>query len=292
MSSRFPTLLLREWMQHKRGWLLTLILPPAIFLAILPFGQVDGVPDETLAAGLIIVLATPMVLLAITAISIGFQLSGLARRDVQDRSIEFWLSLPSSHGESLAATLLAHVLLVPLAAVIFGFGMGYVMAAAVVLKSAGPAGLAAIPWATVTTLAVPAVLRILAGLVLAVVWLAPFIMLLMAASAWLKRWSVAAVVGALVITCAILPKVYGFFAVRDWIRHQMHGAWLALLANPQAIASSPEQVASLDGATAWHWAIGDFVNELQALLSLQMASGLVIAALGFYLLILRRQRAG
>jgi len=292
MSSRFPTLLLREWMQHKRGWLLTLILPPAIVLAILPFGHTDGVPNQALAAGLIIVLISVVAMLAITSISIGLQLPGLARRDVQDRSIEFWLSLPSSHSESLAATLLTHVLLVPLAAVVFGFFAGYVMTAGVVLKLAGPTGLAAIPWGAITALALPAVARIMAGVVLALVWLAPLVLLLMAASAWLKRWSVAAVAAALVITCTILPGVYGFVAVRDWLNHQMHGAWNALLADPQTIASSPEQIDQLDSTVAWHWVISDFTKELQGLISLQMASGLVIAAIGFYLLVLRRQRAG
>ena len=292
MTSRFSTLLLREWIQHKRGWLLTLILPPAIILAILPFGHADGLPDHAIAAGLIIVLATPLALLAIAAISVAFQLSGLARRDVQDRSIEFWLSLPSTHSESLAATLCAHVLLVPLAAVVFGFGVGYVMAAAVVMKSAGLAAVAAIPWGQVTALALPAVVRIVAGVVLALVWVAPLVLALMAASAWLKRWSVAAVVGALVITCTILPKVYDIVIVRDWLRHQMQGAWHALLANPQSLMSSPEQMSSVDSAAAWQWAMGDLVSELQALLSWQVASGLAFAAVGFYLLILRRQRAG
>ncbi len=31
-------------MQHKRGWLVTLLLPPLLFLAILPFGTVEGIP--------------------------------------------------------------------------------------------------------------------------------------------------------------------------------------------------------------------------------------------------------
>ena len=292
MSSRFPTLLLREWMQHKRGWLLTLVLPPAFILSILPFSHTNGLPDHALAAGLIVVLGMTLLMLAISAISVGFQLSGLARRDVQDRSIEFWLSLPSSHGESLAATLLAHVLLVPLAAVVFGFGMGYVMAAAAALKSAGLAGLASIPWAQITALALPAAARLAVGVPLALIWAAPLVMLLMASAAWLKRWSVAVMVGALLITCTILPKVYGIVLVRDWLRDQTRGAWHALLANPEAIASSPEQMSNVDSATAWQWATGDFTNELHALLSWQLASGLAIAALGFYLLILRRQRAG
>lgn len=293
MTSHIPALMLREWMQHKRGWLLTLALPPALVLALLPFGQAHGLPeDQPLAAGLIVVMATSMALLAIAGLSAAFQLPGLARRDVQDRSIEFWLSLPAGNTESLMATLLAHVMLVPLAAVVFGFGVGYVIAAAVMLKVAGFAGLAAVPWGQVTTLALPGMLRLAAGVVLALVWLAPLVLMVMAAAAWLKRWAVAAIAAATVITCAILPKLYGFVAVRDWLNLQMVGAWHALLANPKELASSPAQMAAVDSAEAWHWAIGDAVQELQALLSWQVASGLAIAALGFYLLVLRRQRAG
>jgi len=292
MTSHIPALLLREWMQHKRGWLLTLALPPALFLVILPFGETHGMPDQPLAAGLIVVMATIMVLLLIAALSAAFQLPGLARRDVQDRSIEFWLSLPAGNSESLLATLLAHTLLVPLAAVVFGFGIGYGVAAAVVLKSTGVEGLMAVPWGQVSLLAVPAMLRIALGVVLALVWLAPLILLVMATSAWLKRWSVAAITAVAVITCAILPKVYGFVAIRDWLDLQFAGAWHALLANPQQLASSPAQMASVDSAHAWHWAVMDAANELQALLSWQVASGLALAALGFYLLILQRRRAG
>ncbi|MBV8603975.1 MAG: hypothetical protein JO224_04760 [Pelomonas sp.] len=291
-SSRFSTLLLREWLQHKRGWLLTLVLPPVIFLVLLTFGEAHGLPDMPLAAGLLPVLMTMLVVLGIAAASIGFQLPGLARRDVQDRSIEFWLSLPASHSESLAATLLAHVLLVPLAAVALGFGAGFVIAAAFAVKMGGFAGLAAVPWGQVAALALPGALRVAAGVVLALVWAAPLILLTMAASAWFKRWSVAVIVGTLVLTCTILPKIYDFVLVRDWLRAQTKGAWNALLANPQQLADSPEQIAGIGSASAWQWAIADFVGELHNLASLQMLSGLTLAALGFYLLVLRRQRAG
>lgn len=292
MTSHISTLLLREWMQHKRGWLLTLILPPAIVLALMPFGQVNGLPDEPLVTGLMVVIATAVALLAIAAVSATFQLPGLARRDVQDRSIEFWLSLPSSHLESIGATLLAHVLLVPLAAVAFGFGCGYLIAAAVALKSAGWAGLGAIPWGQVTTLALPGVLRIATGVVLALAWLLPLIMLIMASAAWLKRWAVAALSAATLLTCVVLPKAYGIVVVRDWLNLQMAGAWHALLANPQELASNPAEMGRLSGPDAWQWVAGDLGHELQALLSWQFASGIAVTALCLYLLILRRRRAG
>jgi hypothetical protein len=293
MFSHIPALMLREWMQHKRGWLLTLILPPALVLALLPFGEAHGLPtDQPLAAGVIVVMGATMALLVIAGLSAAFQLPGLARRDVQDRSIEFWLSLPAGNSESLMATLLAHVMLVPLAAVVFGFGVGYVITAGVALKMAGFAGLAAVPWGQVTVLVLPAMLRVAFGVVLALVWLAPLVLMVMATAAWLKRWAVAAIAAATVITTAILPKLYGFVLIRDWLNLQMTGAWHALLANPKELASNPAQMAAVDSTEAWHWAVGDAVHELQALLSWQVASGLAVAALCFYLLVLRRQRAG
>lgn len=292
MKSHIPTLLLREWMQHKRGWLITALAPPLLFLALLPFGQVHGLPYDGFVTGLIVVMATTLALLAIAGMSAAFQLPGLARRDVQDRSIEFWLSLPSGHTESLMATMLAHVLLAPLAAVVLGFGLGHVIAAALTLKSVGFAGLAAVPWGQVMALALPGVVRIALGVVLALVWLAPLVVLLMAAAAWLKRWAVAAISATLVITCAILPKAYGFVAVRDWLDLQLTGAWHALLANPKTLVDGPAQLADVGGAEAWRWAATDVARELQGLLSWQVASGLAIAAGGFYLLVLRRRRGG
>ena len=44
--SRFNTLLLREWMQHHRGWLAMMLLPPLLVLVLVPFGSVEIGPSE------------------------------------------------------------------------------------------------------------------------------------------------------------------------------------------------------------------------------------------------------
>ena len=164
MSSRFNTLLLREWMQHQRGWLITLLLPPLLFLAILPFGSVQGMPmDHPLPLALLIVMISAGAAFGISYASAMFQLSGLARRDNQDRSIEFWLSLPASHSESIGATVLTHTVLVPLAALVVGFGVGAVIAPAVIAKQGGLAALVSVPWFGVMAAAVPMLLRALLG---------------------------------------------------------------------------------------------------------------------------------
>ena len=101
--NHIPTLLLREWMQHKRGWLIAAFAPPLLFLAMLPFGQVKGLPmEQAELLSLVILVVSACAGYAICLVVGLFQLPGLARRDQQDRSIEFWLSLPGRPSESVA----------------------------------------------------------------------------------------------------------------------------------------------------------------------------------------------
>ena len=71
---------------------------------------------STLPSGLMLasMFVVPAVVLGITVVALLIQTPGLARRDRQDRSIEFWLSLPTSHAASVAAPVLMHLVLVPL----------------------------------------------------------------------------------------------------------------------------------------------------------------------------------
>jgi len=296
-SNKFSTLLLREWMQHKRGWIATIFAPPLLFLAILPFGTTNfgnhGPADAPLLVGVAGVSVTTAMLFGIAMIAITFQLASLARRDVQDRSIEFWLSLPAGHVQSLGATLLAHVLLMPLAAMLAGFGIGFVVTAAMVVKVSGISGLAIIPWGQVAATAFPLLVRWIFGVLLAALWVSPLAMIIMANSAWLKRWSIPALVGALIFGLTILPKVYGIYSVQRWLAALMQGAVEALTFNPQSLEEQVKllahggqdiSVSSQMASDAW--------QAVQNLASPDLAIGLVVAATGFALLILRRQRGG
>lgn len=291
-TSRFATLLLREWMQHKRGWLITLLLPPALFLALLPFGEMQGAPDSPLVVGLVPMLITPVALFAITWISAMFQLPGLARRDVQDRSIEFWLSLPASHAESIGATLLTHVLLVPLTALATGYLLGVLMSFAVVLKIGGLAGWAHVPWLQVLSLSLPLLLRAVAGVLLMTLWLAPLMLVFMAASAWLKRWGVPAVLLSIGIGGALLTKLYGNPIVWELLSAQRMGALRALMDAPHDLARAIEEMGS-GGApfASGSWALQDLGSALQQAASPNFVGGLLLAAACFGLLVLRRRRA-
>ena len=113
--SRFSTLLQREWMQHHRGWLVLMLAPPVVALIalLLPFSSVEVGPLQPAELMSMASIVVTLIVLGLAAISVLIQAPGLARRDRQDRSIEFWLSLPPSHAASIGATLLMHLLLVP-----------------------------------------------------------------------------------------------------------------------------------------------------------------------------------
>ena len=291
-TSRFSALLQREWMQHKIGWIVTLLAPPVIFLLILPFGHVDGVPEHMPAiVAMMGIVGSMMAVLTICLISATFQLPGLARRDVQDRSIEFWLSLPASHSESIGATLLAHIVLVPVAAAVAGYAWGYLIASAIALKVGGMASWMGIPWGSVISLSVPLLLRVVYGFVLALLWLAPLVMIVMNASAWLKRWGIPALAVACVLAFVILPKAYGIHTFNELLNQQWIGAMQALITNPQALGIGKEQLQHVEELSTAAWALPDALAATKALASPNLIGGLVLAGAGFALLVFRRSRA-
>lgn len=291
MWTRFRTLLLREWMQHHRGWLLVMLVPPLLSLGLLPFGTVEV--EAQLPALLIAAAALAMSAIAVTSISWSMamlQLPGLARRDQQDRSIEFWLSLPASHVESISATLLMHALLVPMLALLVGTGLGFVIAAGIVVKLGGLAALAEVAWLPLAAAGLAGALRLALGLVLMSLWLAPLLLIPMAASAWLKRWGVPAVIATLVIGGIVLDRIYGNPIVWTLLISQAQGAGSAFFNHEgelNVLRHAPETL----GSTVARWALNDSLRALQDLASPHLIGGLVVAAGCFALLVLRRRRA-
>lgn len=298
MWTRMQTLMLREWMQHGRGWIILMTILPAIFLVALPFGSVDLPEAMTskvpLALVALCVWVTMLTVATVSWLASAFQLPGLARRDQQDRSIEFWLSLPASHSESIAALLLMHAVLVPMVALVVGAAIGLVLVLpAMMLKVGGLAALMSVPWAQVLLLTAVLLLRLLPGVLLAVLWAAPLMLALMAASAWLKRWGVPAVLGVTLIGGGLLRKVYGITWPTDLLAHYVQQAKLALVAQPQALQQmAPGQdklQALLQSGDLVAWVMSDLGVALQALLSWQFALGLAVSAAMFGLLVLRRR---
>jgi hypothetical protein len=295
----FNTLLLREWLQYKRAWIGLVLGPVLLLLALVPFSQVEGIDTPTpepvaLIAGLITVALVLVLALALC----GYQLMGLARRDQQDRSIEFWASLPGSHAASLGAPLLAHGLLVPLAATALAVLGGALIGSVMAFKEFGLAALHQTQWAALLQVTIWMGLRLLVGLTVAALWLAPFVVALMAASAWLKRWGAP----LLIIAVAAFLKIYrnepAAEALARLLTRQVAGAGQALFIGAPTLFAKPE------GQD--HMNMEDFFDALfrlpdvaratmpevlQLMVQPQFLAGLLFAGLCFWLLVLQRQRS-
>jgi hypothetical protein len=215
----FKTLLLREWMQHQRGWLILVGTPFVAMLLALTFGGVHVSADDG-PTGVAIVLGGGY-MVAITAlawVSAAFQAPGLARRDQQDRSIEFWRSLPVADWQAVAAPVLTLGLLVPLAVMAISALAGLTIAVLVVARIYGFAALGGLPWGELLAAWLAVVPRMLLGVVLASFWASPALLLMMAASAWLKRWGVPALGAVFGLGGLILAKGYGLPQVFEVIQ--------------------------------------------------------------------------
>lgn len=295
-------LLQREWLQQRRGWTFFLLTPSLLVLLLAAFGQVQmdvhndaGDPELQvssqallLTAGLIggLMLAGLVLALALALL----QASGLARRDAQDRSIEFWRSLPVADSLALAAPLLAQLLLLPLAALAVDAVGGLLASAVAVGRTDGLVAWLSLPWGALALAAVSLGLRLALGLVLALLWLSPLLMAAMVASAWLKRWGLPLLILLLSAGHPLLAKFYGITVIGRTTGFLAQEAGRAFFANPPTLRGVP----SLDGLLADlpRLALLDAGGALARLAQPALLAVLAVSALGFAALLWRRQRAG
>lgn len=293
MSTRFMTLLQREWMQHHRGWLMLILIPPLLALLATPFAnfETDVQAAPAMAIAIVALAVTAIASFGISWMVATFQMSGLARRDQQDRSIEFWLSLPGTHTESIGATVLMHAVFVPILALTLGTGMGLLMAGAVVAKVGGAAALLEVSWLGLAFAGLVGLLRLSIGVLLMSLWLAPIYLALMAASAWLKRWGAPLLAVVTIIAGNVLDKVYGNPIVWKLLQAQADGAGRALMDAKHELERAVDGPAALpDFITQLsNWALHDTLAALGQLTSPHLLAGLVLAAACFGLLILHRR---
>lgn len=296
---RFNTLLLREWLQHRRGWMVVAALPSLLLLAVGLSGHAhvqinDGEPLETPlpVAGGIIAVAMLLTLALAWGVAL-LQSPGLARRDTQDRSIEFWLSLPVGHVHSVSATLLAHLLLLPWAAIAIGLVAGIGVSMLVVVAMFGLGAFATVPWLAVLTAALALALRLVLGVLLATVWMSPLILLPMAASAWLKRWGVPLVAGVVIVGGNVLARVYDNPVVWTVLQTLSTGAGRSLLGADRHGGPTLRGEGDVDLVLSRvpAWALHDAGAAVAQLASPAVPAALLVAAGAFALLVWRRSRS-
>ena len=297
--NRFATLLRREWLQHQRGWIVLLLLPLCVLLVIATFGDIHLGEGEEMPGALALTMLVTMGLVALTvALAWGASMlmaPGLARRDVQDRSVEFWLSLPVSNVQSVAATLLMHLLALPWAAAAVGLVGALLISPVIVGKTSGLADWFSLPWGGLLLAAAALALRLWLGLLLATLWLSPLILGTMAASAWLKRWGVPAVIGGLVVGHVVLSQAYGISIISDTLTALGQQALQAVInaggggGTQGLVVDHPDEVGAMLPAAA-QWLMVDAGRALAAAASPGFLAAVAAGGAGFALLVLRRRQ--
>lgn len=293
--NRLLPLVQREWLQHRFGWALLVLIPLGLGVLLGSMGHIDF--GERPPRGEMLPLAiTAISLLACTAamfvILWGASLiftSGLARRDHGDRSIEFWLSLPVSHTASLAVPLVVHLLIVPAAALLIGLAGGVLMSMLLVTRFVEFGAWLAVPWGAIVP-AVAAVLgRLVIGIPLATLWLLPLVLLLVLLNAWFKRWGlVVMVAGVVVLTIVERTTGVGLASIVADFAHHAATAFIGASRTELKVSGPDDALQILSLVPAW--AANDLLAALRALASPLLAAGLLASAGLFSALIEWRRR--
>jgi hypothetical protein len=295
----FLPLMQREWLQHRFAWALLALVPLALALVLVSFGQIEFDDGEADRIGTALPAVMTLVAVAVCTVSafVVFWVTsviiatGLARRDHGDRSIEFWLSLPVGHVPSLAVPMLVHLLLVPAAALALGLLAGHGLAMVLVARFAGLSAWFGLPWADLFAATLALGLRLLAGLPLATLWLAPVILMAMLARAWIGRWGLPVLALVLGLGGLLADRALGQPLLLPWLGHLIQQAVQAMAGAGEVsftARGADEALAALRSLPGL--ALQDLGAALGALPSPAMAVGLAVSALCFALLVDWRQR--
>jgi ABC-2 type transport system permease protein len=300
MKNLLP-LMQREWLQHRFAWAMLVLVPVALAVLGLGIGtiqlddEMQAMPGPQLALmlGAISMSITVVVLFLLLSVTSLFIALGSPRRDHGDRSIEFWLSLPSGHGESLAAPMLVHLLLVPVAALFVGMLAALPVSLIVVARVEGLGAWFALPWPTLLAGLLTLVARVAAGLPLAVAWMLPLLLAAMLANALFRRWGLPLLAVALLVLAWLLERVFGQPLLADTLGHVGLMAARSLVgAGADGIVISSEVAPEAMLGMMPRLALQDFGAALAQLPQPMFAGTLLVSALLFGALVVwRRQGA-
>jgi ABC-2 type transport system permease protein len=208
--------------------------------------------------------------------------------------VEFWLSLPSGHAESLTAPLLVHVLLVPLAALLAGLVAAAPVSMVVVARTVGLEAWFALPWAMIGGAAGSVGLRLAAGLPIALAWLLPLLLAAMLANAFLRRWGLPLLVVAVGLISVGMDRIFGQPLLVQAIGHlSTHAATSLAGASAARDGFGMPAGGQLNDALLHlpRWAVRDFVAALQQLVQPAFLAACVATTLLFAALLWWRQRS-
>ena len=299
MKNLIP-LMQREWLQHRFAWALLVLVPLALAVLPLTFGHVEF-DDQDVASragphlALMIALGSTMgtitILFLILWITSVFIAIGTPRRDHGDRSVEFWMSLPTGHTESLVAPLLVHLLLVPAAALVLGWIASFFVTLLLVTRVDGFAGWLALPWLQLLAGGLSIVARMVAGLPMATLWLLPLLLLAMLSNALFKRLGLPVLAVALSVGSTVMSQIFGQPWLWQAMARMVQEAGLAMAGasgKGLSLTSEDDPTQVLQALPAW--ALRDWLGAVHALATPAFAGVLLSSAALLAALVVWRQR--
>ncbi|WP_297577345.1 hypothetical protein [uncultured Deefgea sp.] len=186
---QFKTLMLREWLQQRRSWLLLGLWTPVIAWALLYIVLIyQGMPqfnsatisDAAKVANFGISTQSSMVLY-IALIGVLLTIPGLPYRDKDDKSLSFWRSLPINEANAVIVPVLMNALLLPLLAIVLAIGLNLLLSAPLWIPH----------W---TALMGANLLLAFVGFslqaLLALLWFLPLVLLLALGNSTVRRWGI------------------------------------------------------------------------------------------------------
>ncbi|MGB8326419.1 MAG: hypothetical protein WCE48_02440 [Steroidobacteraceae bacterium] len=233
------TLIRREFWEHRALWVVPLIVAAVLILSAgvgtISIGphvqiQLDGEGREFLQSltpekrasifGIVTgAMLVPQLIALLIIVSIYVLDCLYAER--KDRSILFWKSLPVSDLETVASKALVALLAVPLLAYTVSAVTSIVCYAVLAARFAGTPLAGVAPWDTAMWLRTQALL--FADLIIAGLWYAPVVAVLLVASAWARRSVYLWVTLVPPLTMFVERQVFGTRHVAEFVGYRLGG---------------------------------------------------------------------
>ncbi|QLI81308.1 hypothetical protein HZU75_07095 [Chitinibacter fontanus] len=248
---QFKTLMLREWMQHRRSWLILGLWSPVIvwalvYLVLLTQGTPqfsDNIATNSSKIAAWVISAQTSFVLYFSLIGVLFTVPGLPYRDKDDKSLAFWRSLPINERAAVGAPILMHGIVLPLLAITAAIGLNVLLSAPMWIThlSAGQLGV----------LLAGVFGTILQGL-LSLIWLLPLVLLLALGNSAVRRWGMVLVIIGAAVAQSYLSKMLPSLAASRFVEVYFSGLFgiishvdfLNLMASPGQAAEQFSFVSS------------------------------------------------
>jgi len=195
---QIKTLMLREWMQHRRSWLFLGLWTPVIAWALLylvlfyqgmPQFNSSTISDAARVASFGVSAQSSMVLY-IALIGVLLTIPGLPYRDKDDKSLSFWRSLPINEAQAVIVPVLMNALFFPLMAIVVALGLNVLFSAPL-----WGSGLTASMGVNVLL----ALLGFSLQALLVLLWFLPLVLLLALGNSTIRRWGI-----VIILICAFM----------------------------------------------------------------------------------------